>query len=133
MSSELYVKLLTTANVAICISRKEGYGHYINESRFFNTWVITMDNPPMNELIIDNKNGLLLKNKQDYYPQKEGKTKWKLYNAIPNMEELTEKIKWCIYNKKTININNPSNKMFNSDKTYFKKKMKHIIKNIKIS
>lgn len=128
-SYEYYVKLITTANVAICISRKEGYGHYINESRYFNTWVISMDNPPMNELIIDGKNGSLLKNKQHYYLQKEGKTSWKLYNAIPDIMELADKIIWCINNKN--NLINSSNKMFNMDKQYFKNKMKKIIIKLK--
>ena len=128
---EYYVKLLSTANMSICISRKEGYGHYINEARYFNTWIISMDNPPMNELVIDKVNGSLLKDKTNYYPQREGNTKWKLYNAIPNIDELAEHIIHCIKHKATINKNNLSRKMFDDDKEYFIHKMKSIITTLK--
>ena len=60
LESDDYKKFITSANCAICISKKEGYGHYINESRYFNTCVLTVNEPPMNELIINKYNGLLV-------------------------------------------------------------------------
>ena len=45
----------------ICTSENEGFGHYINEAKSAGCIVITLDNPPMNE-IITNDFGFLIKN-----------------------------------------------------------------------
>jgi len=44
----------------ICPSVVEGFGHYINEGRAYGCAVITTDGPPMNEFVIENKNGMLI-------------------------------------------------------------------------
>lgn len=44
----------------ICPSQVEGFGHYLNEGRLNGCAVITTDGPPMNELIIDDKNGYII-------------------------------------------------------------------------
>lgn len=56
-----YEYYTNTAGCYICPSLVEGYGHYINEGRANGAVVITTDGPPMNELVIDNYSGLLIK------------------------------------------------------------------------
>jgi len=112
----IYKKLCQTASVAICPSAKEGYGHYINEARYFNTFVITINHPPMNELI-DNKNGYLI-NKFDKSDQSMNFTSYKLYNVYPDTNDLTKAIKYAINNRN--NKINPR-KQFFKDLKYMKK------------
>lgn len=45
--------------VHICTSQMEGFGHYINEARSIGALIITLDAPPMNELI-DSSCGILV-------------------------------------------------------------------------
>jgi glycosyltransferase involved in cell wall biosynthesis len=114
-----YENLLVNANVAICPSSKEGYGHYINEARFFKTFIITVDYPPMNELVFNNKNGILLKklDKKNTYTI----SNYPLYKIYPNVDELTEKIIYCIKNKNNLYEKSQlSRKLFDSDLQYFK-------------
>ena len=48
-----------SASVFICPSSVEGYGHYINEGRSAGAAIVTVDFPPMNELV-DETNGFLV-------------------------------------------------------------------------
>jgi hypothetical protein len=43
----------------LCLSQVEGFGHYINESRAMGALIITVDAPPMNELV-DEDCGILI-------------------------------------------------------------------------
>ncbi len=43
----------------MCPSSTEGYGHYINEGRSVGGIIITLDAPPMNELV-SSDNGILI-------------------------------------------------------------------------
>lgn len=43
----------------LCPSIAEGYGHYINEARINKSVIITVDGPPMNELV-DDSSGILI-------------------------------------------------------------------------
>jgi len=115
ISDKEYNNLLVNASVAICISSKEGYGHYINEARYFNTYVITFDYPPMNELIND-KIGVLVKG-YDKVEHELDFTKYKIYNVYPKDEELKKGIIKCIKNNITIK----SRKYFIRDKKYLYK------------
>ena len=45
--------------IHICTSQMEGFGHYINEARAIGVLIITIDAPPMNELI-DSSCGILI-------------------------------------------------------------------------
>lgn len=45
--------------VSLCLSRKEGYGHYINQARMGKSLVITINGSPMTELI-NNTNGYVI-------------------------------------------------------------------------
>ncbi|KAI9338757.1 hypothetical protein BDR26DRAFT_404878 [Obelidium mucronatum] len=46
--------------VHLCPSQMEGYGHYINEARSLGALVVTTDAPPMNEMVMDGVNGILI-------------------------------------------------------------------------
>jgi glycosyltransferase involved in cell wall biosynthesis len=39
------------ASLHVCPSVREGFGHYLNEARAVGALVVTVDHPPMNELI----------------------------------------------------------------------------------
>jgi glycosyltransferase involved in cell wall biosynthesis len=124
LTDEQYEDLLVNANVAICPSSKEGFGHYINEARFFETFIITIDYPPMNELVFDNKNGLLLKEYKKYEDYKV--SNYQLFKVYPNRYELAQKIIYCIKNKNILHDKAKiSRQLFNEDLEYFQ----NIIKN----
>lgn len=130
---ETYNNLMTEANIALCISSQEGYGHYINEARFFETFVVVLDAPPMNELVKNDINGILVKNPQLFEKKSQMKyTSVPLYYYIPNMENLEKTIIYCIKNKFSLHEKGKIGKhMFIKDKHFFKKRMKKIInKNI---
>lgn len=134
LESDNYKKFITSANCAICISRKEGYGHYINESRYFNTCVLTVNGPPMNELIINKHNGFLVdveKNKLI------NNFNYQLYDVYPLYDDFKNKIIELIKNKKKlIKLGKNGKKLYDEDKEYFYNEMKNtvipfIIKSIK--
>ena len=140
-----YIRLLKTANMAICISNKEGYGHYINEARYLNKFIITMDYPPMNELVKDignrnrdhgdmnikdsNGNGILLKKKNKFSKQTYKETKFEFYEAYPDMNELRESIIWSIKHKHDLEKwGKNGRKMFDYDTKYFENVMEKVIR-----
>ena len=46
-----YTQILNKAGIVLCCSLAEGFGHYINESKYYGNLILTTDAPPMNELI----------------------------------------------------------------------------------
>jgi hypothetical protein len=50
---------LVKHGIHICTSQMEGFGHYINEARSIGALIITLDAPPMNELI-DSSCGIVI-------------------------------------------------------------------------
>jgi hypothetical protein len=50
---ELYNHLIKTSGISICCSANEGFGHYLNEAKYYGTIPLTTNAPPMNELITD--------------------------------------------------------------------------------
>ena len=138
ISDAKYKDLLTQANFAICLSEKENYPHYINKARYYNTYIITMNSPPMNEFIqyvnTDvNKhviNGIALKNKNYYNKSQYHDTKFIFYDAKPDENELKTKIIYCIKNKINISkINFISRTEFIKDTKNFEMIIKNIMKN----
>lgn len=134
IDENLYTNLLINSNVAICASSQEGYGHYINEARYFKTYIITIDMPPMNELVEDGVNGTLLKkltkheNINHLKNRLKYKTATKLYFGFPDVDELKEKIIFCIKNKtKLSSFGDNGKKMYQKDTDYFNKTMKDFI------
>ena len=59
LSDEELYNLQNTCMVHICPSYCEGFGHYINEGRLSSSLIITINAPPMNELVTHNS-GLLI-------------------------------------------------------------------------
>lgn len=54
-----YFSEMKRSGIHLCTSQMEGFGHYINESRALGALVITLDAPPMNELV-DAASGILV-------------------------------------------------------------------------
>jgi hypothetical protein len=54
-------QLQAGSGVHICISEREGFGHYINEARAAGALVVSTDHTPMSELVQDGASGLLVK------------------------------------------------------------------------
>jgi len=129
-----YIDIITKANVAICISNKEGYGHYINEARYMKKFIITLDYPPMNELVIDKDdkrsggNGIILKKKNKFSKQTYKETKFNFIEAYPDSRELRNSIIWCIKHKHELRKYGYYGKqMFLDDKKYFENMIKKFI------
>ena len=58
MPEEEYLREFSRHGIHICTSSAEGFGHHINEARAIGALIITLDAPPMNELI-DSSSGVL--------------------------------------------------------------------------
>lgn len=124
-----YTELLRTANVAICISKMEGFGHYINEARYFGTYVISINYPPMNELVINNVNGLLIDNYTKTLLNKDKRNyNYDVYGVTPDLDELANKIIYCIKNKSALKDKSwTTRKMFFSDIKFFEKAIGELV------
>ncbi|KDO34058.1 hypothetical protein SPRG_01332 [Saprolegnia parasitica CBS 223.65] len=61
-------KRFAEASFFLCASRKEGYGHYINQARAAGGVIITTNGPPMNELVQAPINGVYVKTASSYHP-----------------------------------------------------------------
>lgn len=137
-----FIDIITKANVAICISNKEGYGHYINEVRYMKKFIITLDYPPMNELVKDKDdkslssncndtycgNGIVLKKKNKFIKQSYKETKFNFNEAYPDSDELRDSIIWCIKHKYELRKwGENGRKMFLDDKKEFEDKMEKFI------
>lgn len=124
-----YIKLLTRANVAICPSEREGYGHYINEARYFGTFVVTIDHPPMNEMI-DNQNGTLITKYSSTSKDTPG-ISFATYKVYPDIKNFADKIKHCINKKNELGNNQLIyRKRYFSDMKFFDEKMTEFIKKL---
>ena len=134
-----YFDIMIKANLAFCISNKEGYGHYINEARYMQKFIITLDYPPMNELVIDKDdksgsggngvgNGIVLKKKNKFVKQIYKETKFNFNEAYPDSDELRDSIIWCIKHKNELRKwGENGRKMFLDDKKYFENSMEKFI------
>jgi len=61
LPTEEHLRLFASADVCVAPSRWEGLGLHLYESMALGLPVITNDNPPMNEVIRDGENGLLVR------------------------------------------------------------------------
>ena len=121
-----YKYIIQSSNVAICPSYKEGYGHYINEARYFNTYIITVDMPPMNELVDSSSSYIIKKFKKE--KNTKINSKYELFNIYVDIDALRDAIIFCIKNKNDLyNISKSYRSMFTYDRKYFNYKMNKII------
>ncbi len=64
LPTDAHLRLFAAADVCLSPSRWEGLGLHLYEATAFGMPVITNDNPPMNEIVIDGVNGLLVKGRR---------------------------------------------------------------------
>ena len=60
LPTEEYMRLFASADAIIAPSRWEGLGLHLYEATALGIPIVTNDNPPMNEIVIDGRNGLLV-------------------------------------------------------------------------
>jgi glycosyltransferase involved in cell wall biosynthesis len=64
LPTDAHLRLFAGADVCLSPSRWEGLGLHLYEATAFGMPVITNDNPPMNEIVVDGLNGLLVKGRR---------------------------------------------------------------------
>jgi 1,2-diacylglycerol 3-alpha-glucosyltransferase len=77
-----YLQLFADSDVCLAPSRWEGLGLHLYEATAFGIPIITNDNPPMNELVADGVNGLLVRGIES------GTTKSGIAAYEPDVDEL---------------------------------------------
>jgi 1,2-diacylglycerol 3-alpha-glucosyltransferase len=60
LPTDAYLQLFADADVCLAPSRWEGLGLHLYEATAFGMPIVTNDNPPMNEIVTDGVNGLLV-------------------------------------------------------------------------
>lgn len=78
-----HMALFASADVCVAPSRWEGLGLHLYESMALGLPVITNDNPPMNEVIRDGENGLLVKGRR------RGRASSGIPAYVPSVRQLT--------------------------------------------
>lgn len=86
LPTDQYLGLFAAADVCLAPSRWEGLGLHLYEATAFGVPVITNDNPPMNEVIHDGENGLLVAGIRD------GEARSGIDSFRPDAEQLTAAI-----------------------------------------
>jgi glycosyltransferase involved in cell wall biosynthesis len=86
LPTDRYLQLFADSDVCLAPSRWEGLGLHLYEATAFGMPIITNDNPPMNELVSDGVNGLLVRGIES------GKTKSGIPAYDPDVNELAAAI-----------------------------------------
>ncbi len=86
LPSQQYYELFSSCHISLAPSRWEGLGLHLYEAFSFGMPTITNDNPPMNEIIRDGYNGLLVSSHQIGY------TKSGVPSYEPDADELSRAI-----------------------------------------
>ncbi len=84
-----HLRLFASADVCVAPSRWEGLGLHLYESMALGLPVITNDNPPMNEVIADGVNGLLVRGRR------RGRANSGIPAYLPSVRELSGAIAEC--------------------------------------
>jgi len=87
LPTDEHLRLFASADVCLAPSRWEGLGLHLYEASAFGMPVITNDNPPMNEIVIDGVNGLLVKGRH------RGEAKSGIPSCDPSVRGLRKAIK----------------------------------------
>ncbi len=87
LPTDEHLRLFASADVCLSPSRWEGLGLHLYEASAFGMPVITNDNPPMNEIVRDEVNGLLVKSRR------KGEAKSGIPSYDPNVRDLRKAIK----------------------------------------
>jgi 1,2-diacylglycerol 3-alpha-glucosyltransferase len=87
LPTDRYLQLFADSDVCLAPSRWEGLGLHLYEATAFGMPIITNDNPPMNELVTDGLNGLLVRGIES------GKTKSGIAAYDPDVDELTDAVR----------------------------------------
>lgn len=113
--------IMNRCKIHICPSYAEGYGHYINEARSCDAYIITIDGNPMNEMVKD-KYGYKIKVKNE----KTIRLLTKGYCI--NGEEFSE---GCInvFDKKLYEEKKSSREEYKKDTLFFEEKIKNVVYN----
>lgn len=64
LPAESHLRLFAAADVCVAPSRWEGLGLHLYEAMALGLPVITNDNPPMNEVVADDRNGILIRGRR---------------------------------------------------------------------
>jgi 1,2-diacylglycerol 3-alpha-glucosyltransferase len=86
LPAERYMRLFAAADVCLAPSRWEGLGLHLYEAIAFGMPIISNDNPPMNEVVRDGVNGILVRGIE------QGTTRSGLPSHEPDVEELARAI-----------------------------------------
>ncbi len=87
LPTEEHLRLFASAHVCVAPSRWEGLGLHLYESMALGLPVITNDNPPMNEVVRDGENGLLVA------ARRRGKAKSGVSAYAPKVRSLRDAIR----------------------------------------
>jgi 1,2-diacylglycerol 3-alpha-glucosyltransferase len=87
LPTDTYLQLFADSDVCLAPSRWEGLGLHLYEATAFGMPIITNDNPPMNELVTDGANGLLVPGIES------GKTKSGIAAYEPDVDGLAAAIR----------------------------------------
>jgi glycosyltransferase involved in cell wall biosynthesis len=82
LPTDAHLRLFASADVCVAPSRWEGLGLHLFESMALGLPVITNDNPPMNEVIRDGENGLLVRG------HRRGRASSGIRAYVPSVREL---------------------------------------------
>ena len=84
LPTDKHLRLFASAEVCVAPSRWEGLGLHLYESMALGLPVITNDNPPMNEVVSDGENGLLVPGRR------RGRAKSGIVAYLPKVRPLAE-------------------------------------------
>ncbi len=87
LPTDEHLRLFASAHVCVAPSRWEGLGLHLYESMALGLPVITNDNPPMNEVVRDGDNGLLVQ------ARRRGKAKSGIPAYVPKVSSLRDAIR----------------------------------------
>lgn len=72
LPTDEYLRMLGAADVCIAPSRWEGLGLHLYEATALGVPILTNDNPPMNEVVVDGVNGILIPGVPDGHAPRSG-------------------------------------------------------------